>query len=168
MSILNAMEKRRYLYHGRILNLALESEHFEIIEHKDAVAVLAAKEGKVLFVRQYRPAVGTETLEIPAGLIEEGERPEEAAARELAEETGLGGRFTQLSQFYLSPGFSNEKLHLFQVNKLHQAFGVPDNDEDLQLEWLEPGNVLHLASQDRLQTSAPTVAALFHLPGVSS
>ena len=132
------------------------------------MAVLAVKEDKVLFVRQYRPAVGTETLEIPAGLIEEGERPEEAAVRELAEEAGLGGRFAQLSQFYLSPGFSNEKLYLFQVDKLHGAFGVPDDDEDLQLEWLEPENILHQVGQGRLQTSAPTAAALFHLLGVSS
>lgn len=81
------MANRRYLYRGRILNLALEDEKYEIVEHKHAICVMAEREGKLLFVRQYRPAVASETLEIPAGLIEDGEEPAEAAQRELAEET---------------------------------------------------------------------------------
>jgi len=94
--------ERTYLYRGRILNLALEGR-YEIVEHKPAVAVIALKEGKMLFVRQMRPAVGLAPLEIPAGLIEPGEDPLEAARRELAEETGLKGDLTYLFSYYVSP-----------------------------------------------------------------
>ena len=84
------MPERQYLYKGRILNLALEGP-YEIVEHAHAVAILVERDGRILFVRQYRPAVGTATLEIPAGLIDPGETPEEAARRELAEEAQLAG-----------------------------------------------------------------------------
>ncbi|MFN4071184.1 MAG: NUDIX domain-containing protein, partial [Thermus caldifontis] len=111
---------RTYLYRGRILNLALEG-HYEIVEHKPAVAVIAIKDGKMLFVRQPRPAVGLAPLEIPAGLIEPGEDPLEAARRELAEETGLAGDLTYLFSYYVSPGFTDEKTHVFLAVNLREV-----------------------------------------------
>ncbi|RIH90377.1 ADP-ribose pyrophosphatase [Calidithermus terrae] len=158
------MPQRRYLYHGRILNLAIEDEKFEIIEHKDAVCVVAEQGGKILFVRQYRPAVGSDTLEIPAGLIEDGEDPLEAARRELAEETQLTGDFSYLNSFYVSPGFCDEKLHVFRARDLRPASGTPDDDEDITVEWHDPREVLEGARAGRVQISASAMAGiLFHL-----
>jgi hypothetical protein len=58
---------RQTIYKGRVLNLYLDNNHWEIAEHKPAVAILAVQDGKMLLVRQYRAPLETETLEIPAG-----------------------------------------------------------------------------------------------------
>ncbi|WP_018467375.1 NUDIX domain-containing protein [Calidithermus timidus] len=158
------MPHRRYLYQGRILNLAIEDEKFEIVEHKHAVCIVAEQEGKILFVRQYRPAIGSDTLEIPAGLIEEGEEALEAARREFAEEAQLTGDFEYLSSFYVSPGFCDEKLHVFRARNLRPASGTPDDDEDIVVEWHDPHEVLKAARENRVQISASAMAGiLFHL-----
>ncbi len=159
---------RRYLYRGKILSLALEDEHWEIVEHKDAVALLVQDPAKgVLFVRQYRPAVRTHTLEIPAGLIEPGERPEEAALRELAEEVQLGGRLEKLAEFYVSPGFTDEKTHLYRVHDPVPAAGTPDEDEQLELVWKPADEVLADARAGRVAVSASTLAGLLFAEGTA-
>ncbi|RDI95628.1 NUDIX hydrolase [Meiothermus sp. QL-1] len=162
------MQARRYLYRGRILNLALEG-NFEIVEHDPAVAVLAEREGRLLFVRQHRPAVGTSTLEIPAGLIHRGETPLEAAQRELAEEAQMGGELEFLNSFYVSPGFCDEKVYLFRARNLRPASGLPDPDEEIAVEWHEPLAVYRAARAGEVQISAPALAGiLFYLLEVAS
>lgn len=158
------MPERRYLYKGRILNLALEDERYEIVEHANAVAVLAEREGKVLFVRQHRPAIKSETLEIPAGLIDPGETPLEAAGRELAEEAQLKGDLEYLNSFYLSPGYCDEKLFIFRASNLAPAYAEPDEDEDITVEWLEPREVLAASREGQIEISATALAGiLFYL-----
>lgn len=157
------MAQRQYLYKGRILNLALEGP-YEIVEHAHAVAILAEREGKVLFVRQYRPAIGVSTLEIPAGLIDPGETPAEAAKRELAEEAQLTGDLEYLTGFYLSPGFCDEKLHVFRATNLTPAYAQPDDDEDITVEWHDPTQVLHDSREGKVEISASAMAGiLFYL-----
>lgn len=157
------MALRQYLYKGRILNLALEGS-FEIVEHADAVAVLVEQGGKLLFVRQYRPAIGSDTLEIPAGLIDPGETPEQAALRELAEEAQLTGELHYLTGFYLSPGFCDEKLHVFRATHLQAAYAPPDDDEDITIEWHDPRQVLQAARDGKVHISASALAGiLFYL-----
>ena len=152
---------RRYLYRGKILSLAIEDEHWEIVEHKDAVALLVEdRERGLLFVEQYRPAIGARTLEVPAGLIEPGEEPEETALRELAEEAQLTGRLEKLAEFYSSPGFTDEKTHLFRVHEPRPASGTPDDDEDLTIVWRRPADVLSAARAGRVAISGSTLAAL--------
>lgn len=159
------MPERQYLYKGRILNLALEGP-YEIVEHAHAVAILVEREGKVLFVRQHRPAIGTATLEIPAGLIDPGETPKEAAKRELAEEAQLTGDLEYLTGFFLSPGFCDEKLHVFRATNLQAAYAEPDADEDLTIEWHDPRQVLLDARDGKVEISASALAGiLFYLSG---
>lgn len=159
------MPERQYLYKGRILNLALEGP-YEIVEHAHAVAVLVEQGGQILFVRQYRPAIGSETLEIPAGLIDPGETPEAAAQRELAEEAQLAGDLEYLTGFYLSPGFCDEKLHVFRATNLRAAYAQPDDDEDITIEWHDPRQVLQAARDGKVQISASAMAGiLFYLSG---
>ncbi|MEM1903303.1 MAG: NUDIX hydrolase, partial [Pyrobaculum sp.] len=81
----------------------------EYLVHPGAVAILAVKDGRVILVRQFRPALGLWTLEIPAGTLESGESPEEAAVREMVEETGyMPLKLIHLLDFYPTPGVSNE------------------------------------------------------------
>jgi ADP-ribose pyrophosphatase len=160
------MPQREYIYRGRVLTLAKEGP-WEIIEHAEAVCVLAEREGKLLFVRQYRPAVKAQTLEIPAGLIEKGEDPLKAAGRELAEEAQLGGELEYLVGFYPTPGFCDEKLHLFRATNLRPAQGTPDDDEDIAIEWLEPKEVLRMAQRGEVEISATTISGvLWYLAGL--
>ncbi|WP_243027078.1 NUDIX domain-containing protein [Thermus albus] len=153
--------KRTYLYRGRILNLALEGR-YEIVEHKPAVAIIALRDGKMLFVRQPRPAVGLAPLEIPAGLMEPGEDPLETAHRELAEETGLAGDLTFLFSYYVSPGFTDEKTHVFLAQNLREVTANPDEDEAIEVVWLEPEKALEMHHKGEVEFSATGLVGVLY------
>lgn len=132
------------LYRGRIVNVRQDRVRLpdgktafrEVVEHPGAVAVLALdNQGKVVLVRQFRqPAAGV-LLEIPAGKLDPGEEPLQCAQRELAEETGLqGSNWRSLGWFYLSPGFCDEKIYLFQARGLSQAEPPRRTDEEEMVE----------------------------------
>jgi ADP-ribose pyrophosphatase len=152
---------RTYLYRGRILSLALEGR-YEIVEHKPAVAIVAVRDGRMLFVRQHRPAVGLAPLEIPAGLIEPGEDPLEAARRELAEETGLAGDLAPLFSYYVSPGFTDEKTHVFLASNLRETQATPDEDEEIEVVWLEPERALEMHQKGEVEFSATGLVGVLY------
>ena len=107
----------------------------EVVEHCAAVCVLPVdREGNVYLVRQYRHPVGEDLLEAPAGLIEAGETPAEAAARELREETGAEGELVPLGEFFPTPGYCDERIHLFLARVDRFGDTAPDEDEYLQTE----------------------------------
>ena len=150
-----------------MVTLEIENGKWEIIKHKAAVAILAVQDGKMLMVKQYRPAIEAFTLEIPAGLIEDGEDVLTAAAREFAEECSLGGDLRILTRFYSSPGFTDELLHLVQATNLHEAFGTPDEDEDITLEWTAPKDLIAGALEGSLLASSPGIAAAYYAMGTA-
>lgn len=152
---------RTYLYRGRILSLPLEGR-YEIVEHKPAVAIVAVRDGRMLFVRQHRPAVGLAPLEIPAGLIEPGEDPLEAARRELAEETGLAGDLAPLFSYYVSPGFTDEKTHVFLASNLRETQATPDEDEEIEVVWLEPERALEMHQKGEVEFSATGLVGVLY------
>ena len=79
-------------------------------------------DGGIFLVKQYRHAVDEEIYEIPAGLVEEGESPEETAARELQEEIGRRpGRMERIAELYSSPGFTTEKITMFYATELSDS-----------------------------------------------
>lgn len=122
---------REAVFSGRAVSLRVDSVRLpggrettrEIVEHADCVAVVAIDEkNDLVLVRQFRSAVGRKLLEIVAGGIEKGERPEEAAVREMREETGYRpGRLARLGGFYSAPGYSTEYLHLYLASELTSA-----------------------------------------------
>ena len=87
----------------------------EVVEHVDCVVILPVDSNdNILLVRQYRHAVDKELLELPAGSIDPGETPEQAATRELREETGYKpGKLEGLGGFYAAPGYCTEYPALF-------------------------------------------------------
>lgn len=102
----------------------------EVVSHPGAAAVIPLlPDGKVLLVRQYRHAIGSDLWEIPAGKLEPGEEALVCAQRELREETGYAAEnWTRLCAFYTSPGFSNERITLFRATGL-QRVDEPLGDE---------------------------------------
>jgi len=122
------------LYEGPIFRVERRHER-DVVVHDPAVAIVAVdRDDHVTLVRQERVPAGGNVLELPAGLIEEGEEPLATAQRELAEETGLyGGDWVEITAFFTSPGFTDEKLHLFLATGLEQGEASPDGDEELEL-----------------------------------
>lgn len=115
----------------------------EVVEHADAVAIVALDdEGRVALVRQHRQPTGHELLEIPAGTLDiDGEPPEAAAHRELAEEVGLAAdRLVPLGSIWNSAGWSDERTTLYLAPTTRPAprpdgFTAEDEEAAMRLEW---------------------------------
>jgi len=131
------------LHKGRIFDLLLErirypdgcEVNFEIIRHAGAIAVIPVNsKGDIIFVRQYRPAIGTHLIEIPAGGLEKGESAKDCAIRELQEEIGmLPGKLEKLLDVYIAPGYSDEIITFFLATELTPSSLLQDEDEEIEI-----------------------------------
>jgi ADP-ribose pyrophosphatase len=132
------------MYEGRILNLRVDEIRTptgvealrEIVENGGAVAMVALDDQqRVLLVKQYRHAVRSLVIEIPAGKLDGDEDPLEGAQRELREETGyVARRFERLGSFYPAPAWSTEYVYLYLATDLMP--GLPDLEADEAIELL--------------------------------
>ena len=107
----------------------------EVVRHPGAVAIVAVdRENVVTLVRQPREAVREHVLELPAGTREAGEEPLETAKRELEEEAGLrGGEWRLAATFFSTPGFCDERVHLFVAEGVERGAAEPRGDEQIEL-----------------------------------
>lgn len=87
----------------------------DVIRHPGGVAIVVVHDGDLVLVRQYRVAVDSHILEIPAGKLDGSEAPIAAAQRELGEELGMSGRLESLGTMSVSPGYTDEIIHLFEA-----------------------------------------------------
>jgi ADP-ribose pyrophosphatase len=132
------------IYEGGIIKVrvdTIESQNGnlstrEIVEHPGGVGIVAlTPEGKVCMVRQYRRPFDDFLLEIPAGKLNWGEDHFGCAVRELEEETGYtANKYHYLGQFYPTPGFCTEIIHIYIATDLTKGQAHPDEDEFLELE----------------------------------
>jgi len=106
------------------------------IDHPEAAAVVPfLSDREILLVRQYRYALGMETLEIPAGKMDHSEKPEECAGRELLEETGYqAGSLTLLYTYAPAIGYSNELIHIYAGRELKKLQSEIDEREIASVE----------------------------------
>lgn len=134
---------QRDIYQGRVLNVRIDRVREdgieydrEIVAHSgSAVVVPVFENGTVALVRQYRHAAGEYLLEIPAGSLEKGEDPKIGAARELEEEIGVvADSIEKLTEFYVSPGFLSELMHVFVATGLTEVGQKLEYDELLTVE----------------------------------
>jgi len=151
---------RKTIYAGRTINVHLDDDRWEVVERAAAVAVLALDGGKVLGVRQTRPAIGGRTWELPAGLVDRGENLEQAALRELSEEADLTGELRRITAGYPSPGFCTELITLFEATSLSARPGTPDTLEDVTVEWREVDEVWTAITEGRELSSLTTLLGL--------
>ncbi|HSP56641.1 MAG TPA: NUDIX hydrolase [Dehalococcoidia bacterium] len=163
------LESRR-LYDGRIMSLRVDAVLMpngreatrEIVEHAPVVAVVPVDEnGDVVMVRQFRLATGDVMLEIPAGLVDEGEEIESAAQRELQEEIGYrAGHLERLSGFFVSPGFCTEFIHVFLALGLEDSDLDGDEDEDIVVERLPLAEAVRLVEEGAIRDAKSIVGIL--------
>ncbi|AHM56515.1 ADP-ribose pyrophosphatase NudF [Peptoclostridium acidaminophilum DSM 3953] len=159
------------IYNGKIVNLRIDTVELpqqkyskrEIVEHPGGVAVIAiTDDGEVIMVRQYRKAVEDAVLEIPAGKLDPGEDPRECAARELKEETGYeADTLEHLVDFYSSPGFTNEKIHIYLARGLRDGLAQPDENEYIDIELYSMQSLLDMASKNMIKDAKSLVALLY-------
>lgn len=151
----------RLAYKGRAFDVVEQElilpsglrQSWSIAEHPGAVGVAAVDEdGRMLLVRQFRPAANGWTEEVPAGRRDPGESPLEAAHRELEEETGYRAEhWREILAFLPAPGFCSERMHLFEARGLSQVPGgglACDEDEEIDVLRRTPEEVLALEPID--------------------
>lgn len=163
----------RAVHSGRVVDLAIDTVRFpdgsvgelELIRHSGAAAVLPVLDDgddpQILLIRQFRYAAGGDILEVPAGRPEPGEDWITCARRELEEEVGLQpGRLVPLSTIYTTPGFTDERIHLFLAFDNRPGQVNRDPDEFLQLLPLPLSQALrHI--REGLIVDAKSIATLF-------
>lgn len=151
------VRSRQPIYDGRVVKLSvLEVElpngaiaKREVIAHPGAVAIVALDaDQQVLLVRQFRMAVDSVMLEIPAGTLNPGEEVAFCAARELQEETGFRpGVLEKLGGIHVAPGYTSEYIHLFLATQLVESRLPMDDDEFIELERAPLAEALRLIDE---------------------
>lgn len=157
------------VYQGVIVNVKLDKAELpngktagrEVVEHPGGVAILPLDaDNCVTVVRQYRYPFHKVLLELPAGKLERGEDHRICGLRELEEEVGMtADEFVYLGGLYLSPGYSDEVLHLYLARGLRQGECHPDEDEFLEIDRIPFATLVERIMADEIH-DAKTVAAV--------
>lgn len=168
---MKVIESRR-IYEGRVINLRVDTveargalHKMEIVEHSGAVVVIAQPApDEIVLVRQHRHAIGEDTWEVCAGGIDPGETPEQAAIRELREETGYRARtIHRLWSAYSAPGFCNELLHFYHTDSYDVGEPEPDAEEEIEVATFPLKRVMEMIERDELRDAKTQVAVLWAL-----
>lgn len=171
-----ALESRR-VYTGKVLNLDIDRVRFpdgsvgelEMIRHSGASAVVpflgdpaGGDDPQLLLIKQYRYAANGYLYELPAGRLDPGEAPEECARRELREETGCSAeRVELLYTMYTTPGFTDERIHLFLATGLTHGETGHESDEFLTVETVPLSQALEMIRDGLIQDAKTALGILY-------
>lgn len=168
--------KSRRVYTGKVIALDVDVVRFpdgsvgelEMIRHPGASAVVPflsdplGEDPQVLMIRQYRYAAEDYLLEIPAGRLNTGEDPRDCALRELKEETGCSAEhIDHLFTMYTTPGFTDERIHLFLATGLVAGETKHEADEFLDLEPMLLSRALKLVEAGEIKDAKTALGLLF-------
>lgn len=165
------------VFEGRVINVTVDTVSEgeltykrEVVRHSgSAVIVPVHDDGTVVLVRQYRHPAVRYLLEAPAGTLAQGERPEVGAARELEEELGLlAARLEKLSEFFVSPGFLEEKMWVFLATELSEGTQRLDEDEVLDIVRLPIADALEMITSGEIQDAKTIIGLMLAAPRVGS
>ena len=169
----------RRAYSGRVISLDVDSVRFpdgstgelEMVRHPGASAVVpflsdpAGDDPQVLLVRQYRYAADGYLYEIPAGRLDAGEDPADCARRELREETGCTAeRVELLMTLFTTPGFTDERIHIFIATGLTTGDSAREADEFMEMVPMPLSQALEMVERGEIR-DAKTVVGLLYAAG---
>ncbi|HEU97387.1 MAG TPA: NUDIX hydrolase [Fervidicoccus fontis] len=155
--------KRIKVFSGKVKSPDGTETYREIVRHPGAVVILAISGGSILLIKQYRHAIGKWIFELPAGTLEEGEDPGDAAERELAEETGYrAGAMKKLISFYSSPGISDEVLHLYLAEELEEGRPSREQGELIDNVWIPLEDALKMIEKNEIEDAKTIVSILYY------
>lgn len=165
-----AMLESKEIFNGRVIRVTLDKVQLEdgttstreVVHHHGGACVLPVDaDGNVTMVRQFRYALGEELWELPAGKLEAGEDPFEAAKRELSEECGLtADTYTELGVVYPTVGYDSEKIYLWAAEGLHTVGQHLDAGEFLDVVKMPFAQALGLVMDGTIRDSKTQVALL--------
>jgi ADP-ribose pyrophosphatase len=165
------------VFEGRVFNVTRDTisegeatYKREVVRHSgSAVIIPVFDDGTVVLVRQYRHPAVRYLLEAPAGTLEDRERPETGAARELEEELGLvAGKLEKLSEFFVSPGFLEEKMWVYLATGLTEGKQSLDDDEIIDIVRLPMGDALEMITSGEIQDAKTIIGLMLAAPRVGS
>lgn len=134
--------------------------YMEEVSHPGAALVVPFKDGKIVFIRQYRAVIGKYIWELPAGVFSAGEAPLECAIRELEEETGYSSeRTAKLGMIYTSPGFCDERIYIFKTRCGKRNPVNRDEHEIMTVRSFSARDVKSMVKNGRI-TDSKTISAL--------
>jgi ADP-ribose pyrophosphatase len=164
------------IYTGRVINLDVDAVEFpdgsvgelEMVRHPGASAVLpflsdpGGEDPQILLIRQYRYAADAFIYEVPAGRLEPGETPESCAHRELQEETGCTAeRVERLTTVYTTPGFTDERIHLFMATGLTRGEARREADEFVENVTMTLSRALSMIKDGEIVDGKTAIALMF-------
>ena len=172
MTVIEETVSSEMIYEGKILNLRKDrvkvkdgkESYREIVEHNGGVIILGLTgEGIIPMIRQYRKAARQVMFELPAGKLEKGEDPAEAALREFKEETGYtAGRIRHMTAFFPTVGYSEELLHIFFAEELTAGDTDFDDNEAIEIEEYAPEELYKLISAGEMNDGKTILALLIY------
>jgi ADP-ribose pyrophosphatase len=161
----------RLVYDGKVLALDVDTvlepggvrAVREVVRHRGSVACLPVHaDGRVVLVRQYRYTVQAAVWELPAGRLDPGETPEQGARRELEEEVGLrAGRLEKLAEFWTTPGFCDEGMHVYRATELLDVPARPEPDERIEVLTTSLAEARGMIARGEVREGKTLVALLF-------
>jgi ADP-ribose pyrophosphatase len=164
------------LYSGRIVNLDRDTVRFpdgslgqlEMLRHPGASAVVpflddpSSTDPRIILIRQFRHAADGFIWEIPAGRLDSGEPPETCAARELEEEAGMRAAMLEhLTTIYTTPGFTDERIHLFMASDLTRVAHRREADEFMEVQERRWSEVMEMIRSGEIKDGKTLIALLF-------
>jgi len=132
-----------------------------IIEKSDYVILIIEDHGEIFFAEQYRHGIGDIIINLPMGFIDKGETKEEAARREMIEETGCGSDSIEfLGSFYQSPSYTPTKAYVFYTNKITKKGNIEsDDEEEIKLIKIPKNKVREMIEKNEIKDMS-TLSAL--------
>jgi len=167
----------RKVFDGNVFDVTVDTiQEGELIYQRDvvrhpgsAVIVPVFADGTVALVKQYRHPTVRYLLEIPAGTLDEGEKPEVGAARELEEELGVvAGKMEKLSEFFVSPGFCEEKMWVYLATELTETSQRLDGDEVIEVVRMTLTEALEMISDGEIEDAKTIIGLMLAAPRIGS
>ena len=163
------------IFEGRVFNVTVDTVREgdqtymrEVVHHGGSAVILPVfDDGTMALVKQYRHPAVKYLLELPAGTLNDRERPEVGAARELEEELGLvAGRMEKLSEFFVSPGFLSEKMWLYLATDLRETEQRLEDDEAIEIVRLPIDRALQMITDNEIEDAKTIIGLLLAAPRI--